>query len=230
MNRFFRISSVVAIPAALLLCCSSGGNAQDDSKPVSPPKPKVRESQPSTMGVELTEDSDVAVIKTKLGNIIVRFYPHVAPNHVKNFISLAQSKFYNGTTFHRVIPGFMIQGGDPNSKDDDLKNDGMGGGPRRLMAEFNQIRHTRGILSAARSQDPNSASSQFFIMVAASPQLDGQYSVFGKVVKGMDVADKIVALPSDERDNPGKASLVQSIDIVKAGDVLTFPLEEEESN
>jgi len=227
MNRFFRLFSLIAVLSALVLGCSTGNSAQNDQT-VQPPKPQVRETPtPKPGGIELTEDSEVAVIDTKLGSIVIRFYPHVAPNHVKNFISLAQSKFFDGTTFHRVIPGFMIQGGDPNSKDDDLKNDGIGGGPRRLMAEFNQIRHTRGIVSAARSSDPNSASSQFFIMVAPSyPSLDGQYTVFGKVMEGMDVVDQIVALPRNESDNPGKASLVKSVEIVKAGEVLKFPLEE----
>jgi cyclophilin family peptidyl-prolyl cis-trans isomerase len=230
MNRTFRMSSLLAVTVALLIGCTSGNSAQDD-KTVQPPKPKMRETKVETPGsIELTEDSEVAVIESKLGSIILRFYPHVAPNHVKNFKSLAESKFYDGTTFHRVIPGFMIQGGDPNSKDDDLNNDGIGSGPRRLMAEFNQIRHTRGILSAARSSDPNSASSQFFIMVAPSyPTLDGQYTVFGKVIKGMDVVEKIVALPKNERDNPGKAALVRSIRIEKAGDVLDFPLDEEDN-
>jgi len=118
----------------------------------------------------------------------------------------------------------MIQGGDPNSKDDNPANDGTGRGPRTLNAEFSKIPHTRGILSVARAQDPNSASCQFFIMVTKYPSLDGQYSVFGEVVKGIEVADKIVALPRNERDNPGKASLVESITIVKAGEVLDFPL------
>ncbi|MBW7997102.1 MAG: peptidylprolyl isomerase [Candidatus Glassbacteria bacterium] len=229
MSRFINLLALTALPAALIFGCSTGGNAQENET-IPPPKAKIRQSPESTPGsTELTDESEVAVIQTKLGSIVIRFYPHVAPNHVKNFKSLAESKFFDGSTFHRVIPGFMIQGGDPNSKDDDLKNDGIGSGPRRLTAEFNQIRHTKGIVSAARSQDPNSASSQFFILVAPSyPSLDGQYTVFGKVAKGMDVVDKIVALPRDERDNPGKAALIKSVSIEKAGDVLELPLEEQQ--
>lgn len=186
--------------------------------------PKVRKS-PEPGIQPLTEKDEVAVITTGFGKIILRFYPQIAPNHVNNFKSLARSKFYDGCTFHRVIPGMMIQCGDPNSKDDDLSNDGYGRGPRTLNAEFSKTPHERGILSAAHSQSPNSASCQFFIMVTRYPSLDGQYSVFGEVVKGIDVADKIVALPCNEKNNPGKAATVKSITIEKAGEVLDFPLE-----
>ena len=186
--------------------------------------PQVRKS-PEPGIQPLTEKDEVAVITTGFGKIILRLYPQIAPNHVKNFKSLAMSKFYDGTTFHRVIPGFMIQGGDPNSKDDNPNNDGIGRGPRTLNAEFSKTPHKKGTLSAARSQSPNSASCQFFIMVDRAPHLDGQYSVFGEVVKGMDVADKIVALPCNEKNNPGKAATVKSITIEKAGEVLDFPLE-----
>ncbi|MGE5893892.1 MAG: peptidylprolyl isomerase [bacterium] len=143
-----------------------------------------------------------AVIKTKFGDITVRFFPDVAPNHVNNFIELAKKGFYNGTTFHRVIPGFMIQGGDPNSKDADRSKHGMGGPGYQIKAEFNAKPHKRGILSMARSANPDSAGSQFFICVADAPFLDRQYTVFGEVEKGMDVADKIVSQPRDSRDNP----------------------------
>jgi peptidyl-prolyl cis-trans isomerase B (cyclophilin B) len=227
MNRFVLLSTLLAVPAALVLSCSNG-NSAEEKKTIKPPKAQVRKAPETVPGSpKLTAESEVAVLKTKLGEIVIRFYPHVAPNHVKNFKSLAESKFFDGMTFHRVVPGFMIQGGDPNSKDDDLKNDGMGGGPRKLMAEFNQIRHTRGIVSAARSSDPNSASSQFFILVVpAYPSLDGQYTVFGKVAKGIEIADKLVALPRDERDNPGKAALITSVRIVKAGDVPNLQLDD----
>jgi len=172
----------------------------------------------------LGPDDEVAVIATDFGEIVLRFFPDVAPEHVSNFINLAKSKFYDGTTFHRVIPGFMIQGGDPNSRDDNLMNDGIGRGPRSLKAEFSRIPHTRGIVSMARGQDPNSASCQFFIMVAAAKNLDGQYSAFGMVVEGMDVVDMIVGLSRNERDNPGKATTMRSVAVKKAADVLKFPL------
>lgn len=143
-----------------------------------------------------------AVIETKFGNIELKFFPEVAPNHVNNFIELAKKGFYDGTTFHRVIPGFMIQGGDPNTKSPDRSKHGMGDPGYKIKAEFNNKQHKRGILSMARAQDPNSAGSQFFICVADAPFLDKQYTVFGEVVSGMDVADKIVSQPRDRMDNP----------------------------
>ncbi len=146
---------------------------------------------------------EMAIIETQHGKIAIRFFPDVAPEHVKSFKKLAADGFYNGTTFHRVIPGFMIQGGCPESKDPARKmQHGTGGPGYQIKAEFSSKKHARGIVSAARSQDPNSAGSQFFICVADSPWLDGQYSVFGEVVEGMDVADKIVSMPRDGRDNP----------------------------
>jgi len=150
----------------------------------------------------LSKNKEVAVISTKFGDMVIEFYDKEAPNHVKNFKKLASSGFYNGCTFHRVIPGFMIQGGDPNSKDDDRSNDGMGGPGYTINAEFNSIHHDRGIVSMARLMDPNSAGSQFFIVVSDYRSLDKKYTVFGKVIEGMKVADKIVAVPRDKRDNP----------------------------
>jgi peptidyl-prolyl cis-trans isomerase B (cyclophilin B) len=143
-----------------------------------------------------------AIIETKFGNMELRFFPEVAPNHVSNFMELAKKGFYDGTTFHRVIPGFMIQGGDPNSKNPDRSSHGMGGPGYTLKAEFNEKPHKRGVLSMARSGHPDSAGSQFFICVADASFLDKKYSVFGEVVSGMDVADKIVNQPRDKKDNP----------------------------
>ncbi len=152
---------------------------------------------------EIKKMSDMrAIIETKFGNIELRFFPEVAPNHVKNFIDLAKKGFYDGTTFHRVIPGFMIQGGDPNSKNPDKSKHGMGGPGYTIKAEFNDRPHKRGTLSMARAAHPDSAGSQFFICVADSFFLDKQYTVFGEVVSGMDVVDKIVSQPRDSRDNP----------------------------
>ena len=145
-----------------------------------------------------------AIIETKFGNIELKFFPDVAPKHVSNFIELAKKGFYDGTTFHRVIPGFMIQGGDPNTRDADKSRHGMGGPGHQVKAEFNEKPHKRGILSMARSASPDSAGSQFFICVKDSPFLDRQYTVFGEVVSGMDVADKIVNQPRDPRDNPNE--------------------------
>lgn len=137
-----------------------------------------------------------------MGEIVLRFFPDVAPEHVNNFVKLSKEGFYNGTTFHRVIPGFMIQGGDPNSKNSDRSSHGMGGPGHKVRAEFNSKPHKRGIVSMARANDPDSAGSQFFICVADANFLDWQYTVFGEVVSGMDVADKIVSMKRDGRDNP----------------------------
>jgi peptidyl-prolyl cis-trans isomerase B (cyclophilin B) len=150
-----------------------------------------------------------AIIKTKFGDIEVKFYQDLAPKHVENFIKLAKEGFYNGTIFHRVIPGFMIQGGDPNTKDT-LKKESYGqGGPKdengkpiSVKAEFSDTPHKRGVVSMARAADPDSAGSQFFIVVEDSRFLDRKYTVFGEVTKGIGVADKIVNLSRDERDNP----------------------------
>jgi peptidyl-prolyl cis-trans isomerase B (cyclophilin B) len=127
----------------------------------------------------------------------LKFFPDVAPGHVKNFLDLAKSGFYDKTTFHRVIPGFMIQGGDPSGN-------GTGGPGYTIKAEFNEKPHKRGIVSMARTNDPNSAGSQFFICVKDSPFLDRQYTVFGEVVSGMEVADKITSLPRNAMDKPNE--------------------------
>ncbi len=159
------------------------------------------------------QKKEVAVITTSLGKIEVEFFADKAPGHVANFTKLAKSGFYDSTYFHRVIPGFMVQGGDPNTKDNNRANDGTGGPGYTIDAEFNDIHHARGILSMARSQDPNSAGSQFFIMVDDAPYLDGQYTAFGKVIEGMDVVDKIVSVPRDGRDNPLKSIYITHISI-----------------
>lgn len=144
-----------------------------------------------------------ATLSTKHGDIDIEFFPEVAPKHVENFIKLAKDGFYDGTTFHRVIPGFMIQGGCPNTKKGQAKGPAGTGGPGwNVKAEFNKTSHKRGIVSMARSQDPDSAGSQFFICVADSDFLDGQYTAFGKVVSGMEAADKIVSENRDFKDMP----------------------------
>jgi peptidyl-prolyl cis-trans isomerase B (cyclophilin B) len=177
-----------------------------------------------TAGVGATAPADgdkVAVIKTNHGRIVVKFFPDKAPQHAANFIKLAEDGFYDGTRFHRVIPGFMIQGGDPYTKDVAKKSLwGTGGPDHRVPAEFNEVTHERGILSAARSQDPNSAGSQFFLVTTHSPFLDRQYSVYGQVIEGMDVADTIVNQPREANDCP-KADC-----IMKTVTVTTWPLAE----
>ncbi len=165
---------------------------------------------------ESVMDKEIAVISTKFGDIKLEFFDDIAPKHVESFKLHAQNGYYDGTIFHRVIPGFMIQGGDPLSKSEDKSRHGTGGNAAKyfgigdensestwdLPAEFSATPHERGILSMARSQNPDSGGSQFFICVADARFLDNQYTVFGKVVSGMDVVDSIVNAPRDARDNP----------------------------
>lgn len=151
----------------------------------------------------MSYENTIVDLETEKGTISIRFFPDKAPKHVENFVELARSGFYDGTRFHRVIPGFMIQGGDPNTKDSDAVHTwGTGGSGKNVEAEFNDVTHKRGIVSMARSQMPDSASSQFFIVVSDSKFLDNQYSVFGEVIDGMDVADQIVEAPRGAQDRP----------------------------
>lgn len=143
-----------------------------------------------------------ATIETNQGKIEFNLLPDLAPETVRNFIKLANSGFYDGTLFHRIIPGFMIQGGDPNTKQPDKSKWGQGGPGYSLKAEFSSRSHLSGIVSMARATDPDSAGSQFFIVTTDSTFLNGQYTVFGEVIEGMDVADKIVNLQRDENDSP----------------------------
>lgn len=157
----------------------------------------------------------IAVIETVHGTIKLEFFDDKAPGHVKNFKDLAGKNFYDGTTFHRVLPGFMIQAGDPNSKTDDRSSHGSGGPGYTIDAEFNDVKHERGVLSMARSGEPNSAGSQFFICVKDAFFLDGQYTAFGRVIEGMDVADKIVNEPRDSNDNPKEKMEIKSISFIE---------------
>jgi peptidyl-prolyl cis-trans isomerase B (cyclophilin B) len=170
-------------------------------------------------------DNKVAELHTTAGEIDIRFRPDVAPNHVRNFIDLASRGFYNGTKFHRVIPDFMIQGGDPNTLSEDKDSWGTGGSDSVVNAEFSNVPHKRGIVSMARTQDPDSATSQFFIMVADAPFLDNKYSVFGEVTKGMDVADKIVNAPRDETDRPHEPVSIVKIVVrdARPGEMVPAP-------
>jgi peptidyl-prolyl cis-trans isomerase B (cyclophilin B) len=143
------------------------------------------------------------ILKTKFGEMEIVLFQDLAPKQVESFLKLAKAGFFNGTIFHRIIPGFMIQGGDPLTKDPANRSKyGTGGPGYTLPAEFSKVIHEKGILSAARTADPNSAGSQFFLMVDKAPHLDGQYTVFGEVIKGIEVVDIIVSQPRDLRDNP----------------------------
>ena len=154
-----------------------------------------------------------AIIKTDFGNIKFSLETDLAPETVRNFSKLAKSGFYNGTLFHRVIPGFMIQGGDPNTKNSDKSMWGQGGPGYNLKAEFSSRSHLRGIVSMARATDPDSAGSQFFIVTSDSTFLDRQYTVFGEVIDGMEVADKIVNLPRDGNDCPEQEAKILEVTI-----------------
>ena len=156
------------------------------------------------------------------GETQIELYAETAPNTVRNFVSLVSKGFYNGTTFHRVIPGFMIQGGDP-------EGNGMGGPGYTIAGEFamngfhNDLKHTRGVLSMARAMDPNSAGSQFFIMVEDAPHLDNQYAAFGRVITGMDVCDRIVATRTNFRDMPLKPQVMKSVTVETFGESFDEP-------
>lgn len=160
----------------------------------------------------------LATLQTDMGDITLKFFYDKAPKHVENFVDLATKGFYDGTMFHRVIPGFMIQGGDPLTKKPENPGSpyGTGGSEKKLTAEFNDTLHKRGILSMARSQDPNSASSQFFVVVKDSAFLDNQYSAFGEVVSGMEVADKIAAVPRNAQDRPNEPVRIKKVLLTQA--------------
>jgi peptidyl-prolyl cis-trans isomerase B (cyclophilin B) len=198
----------ISILAALFL--SSTLFAAEEKKVESPP---------------MNASNEVAVIKTSEGEMVVQFWTDAAPKTIENFKKLAREGFYDGTIFHRIVKGFMIQGGDPNSKDPAKENSyGEGGPSYKIKAEFNDHSHQRGVFSMARSADPDSAGSQFFICLAPVPRLDHQYTTFGKLIKGADVLEKIGDTPvtrnnSGEVSKPTKRVVVESIKIVPADSV-----------
>jgi peptidyl-prolyl cis-trans isomerase B (cyclophilin B) len=195
---------------AALACTVSSAFSQETSpspsmSPTASPSPAVKE---------------VAVIKTSEGEMVAEFWSDVAPKTVENFKKLANQGFYDGTAFHRVIKGFMIQGGDPLTKDEKQQARwGTGDPGYKIKAEFNNKSHTRGVLSMARSQDPDSAGSQFFIVHGNASFLDKQYTAFGKLIKGDDVLEKIATTPTVPQDRPVKRMNVESIKIVPADSV-----------
>jgi peptidyl-prolyl cis-trans isomerase B (cyclophilin B) len=169
--------------------------------------------------------NEVAVIKTSEGEMVVQFWTDAAPNTIENFKKLARAGFYDGTIFHRIVKGFMIQGGDPNSKDPAKEESyGQGDPGYKIKAEFNHHSHNRGVTSMARGPDPDSAGSQFFICLAPVPRLDGQYTTFGKLIKGEDVLTKIGNTPvtknnMGEMSKPTKRVVIESIKIAPADSV-----------
>jgi len=180
------------------------------------------------------KENDVAVISTNFGDMIVEFYPDIAPMHVDSFVALANEEYFNGTTFHRVIPGFMIQGGDPNSRNENKATHGTGGQAGKFFGigneedqstwlipqEFSDTPHVKGILSMARTNEPDSASSQFFICHDNANFLDNNYTVFGKVIEGLDIIDQIATVAKDQNDNPLER-VEMSVRIVKRSEVLS---------
>ena len=181
--------------AAQPQAADSGDVSKDKKKYDKPPEMKIDKAKTYT-----------ATIETDAGTMVAELYPKIAPQTVNSFVFLAREGFYEGVIFHRVIPGFMIQGGDPTGT-------GMGGPGYSLPAEFNDTKHERGILSMARSQDPNSAGSQFFVMHDKYPSLDGKYTVFGKLTKGEEVVDKIVTAPTGANDRPTNPVKIKKITI-----------------
>jgi peptidyl-prolyl cis-trans isomerase B (cyclophilin B) len=185
-------------------------------------KAEDKKDQPKAGAKETAKPAvkQVAVIKTSEGEMVLELYPDVAPKHVENFEKLAKKGFYDGTCFHRVIKGFMIQGGDPNTKDESKKDTwGQGGPGYTINAEFNKKPHVRGTLSMARTSDPNSAGSQFFICHGSPSFLNGQYTVFGQLIKGDDVLEKIATTPTEGPDRPVKRMTIESIKIVPADSI-----------
>jgi cyclophilin family peptidyl-prolyl cis-trans isomerase len=190
----------ILLTAFLFLNCSSGKN---NTMTVSTEAPYTG----ANLDKYCSNPKRLLIIETKQGTMKIQLFDKVAPNHVAKITELAKDGKYNGCTFHRTIPGFVIQGGDPNSKDDDLSNDGTGGIGDKLKAEFNEVNHFRGVCSMARTNDPNSATSQFFICHGdARRSLDRNYTAWGQLIDGYDVMDKIVSLPHVQGENPGKAA------------------------
>jgi peptidyl-prolyl cis-trans isomerase B (cyclophilin B) len=209
--------SLFACAVAISLGLVTSGSAQDNKAGTNN-----KDTKKETKAVSTNE---VAVMKTSAGEMVIEFWPDVAPKTVDNFKTLANKGFYDGTAFHRIIKGFMIQGGDPLTKD--VKNEarfGTGDPGYKIPAEFNERSHQKGVLSMARSADPNSAGSQFFIVHGDASFLDRKYTTFGKVIKGDDVLEKIANTPvgpsaGGERSKPSQRVEVQSVKIVPADSV-----------
>ena len=205
-------SGLAGIAAALLLAGALAGCGEE---PAPEPEPPASSGVPAAQGAR-----DVAVLRmADGGEIRIELLPEVAPGTVANFVKLAEEGFYDGTTFHRVIPEFMIQGGDPNTRNRDPRDDGQGGPGYTIDDEFNAVSHARGIVAMANRGRPGTGGSQFFITVADQPRLDGHYTVFGHVVSGMDVVDAIVNVPRDlhgrhgPRDRPLENVVVSTVAI-----------------
>ena len=209
--KHFLLVCAAALTLGFVVSCEA-----QDKKPDANNKETKKETPPVTP----KEVKEVAIIKTSAGEMVVEFWPEVAPKTVENFKKLARTNFYDGTAFHRVIKGFMIQGGDPLTKDASKEAAwGTGDPGYKIKAEFNERSHTRGVLSMARSQSPDSAGSQFFICHGDPTFLDRQYTTFGKVIKGDDVLEKIGTTKTHPPDRPDVVQRVESIRIVPADSI-----------
>jgi peptidyl-prolyl cis-trans isomerase B (cyclophilin B) len=230
MHRFFSSFLIIGILFSVGCGNSEPTQKREQTKVVKPKKQSAMKEASMLKGMkpptleDVGNPDEVAVLTTTKGEIVLEFYPDIAPLHVANFKILSKAGFYDGTYFHRVLPGFVIQGGDPNTKDDNPRNDGMGGPPWNVEAEFNAKKHDKGILSMARSADPNSAGSQFFICLSRNQTraLDNQYTVFGNVIKGIEVVDKIAEFrrdPANPDDRTKPAVTIERARIVKRSEL-----------
>jgi peptidyl-prolyl cis-trans isomerase B (cyclophilin B) len=206
----FAVLTAFTFSAAVTFAADESAAASATNKPTTEPKKEEKK----------VDTNEVAVIKTSAGTMVIEFWPDVAPKTVENFKKLANEGFYDGTCFHRVIKGFMIQGGDPLTKDEANKARwGTGDPGYKIKAEFNDKSHKRGVISMARSQDPDSAGSQFFICHGDPTFLDHQYTAFGTLIKGDEVLEKIATTPTGPRDVPTTRQNIDSIKIVPADSV-----------
>lgn len=212
----------------LVLACSDGVDGTDDPAADAAANEAAQAAESERLLAEAAERAKSYVWPTgphptvtlhigEHGSIVIELYPELAEKTVENFVQLVESGYYEGTTFHRVIPEFMIQGGDPNSKDDNPENDGQGGSDHKIPDEFNDAPHVRGVLSMANTGRPNSGSSQFFILQADAPHLDGKHAIFGRVQAGMDVVDAIADVETDRFGRWGaRHRPLDDVEIVKA--------------
>ncbi len=218
----YKKTFIIIFAGLMLFSCKSQKTEQENvtlRKQIKTLKQTIQIIKESNKRIQFLKDQLKGVkarIITNYGNIELSFRPDKAPLHCFNFITRAESGYYDHTLFHRVIPGFMIQGGDPNTKTKNVRSYGQGGPLVHIPHEFNDLKHERGVLSMARVSDVSQgAGSQFFITQAATPQLDGQYTVFGKVAAGMDVVDKIANVKRNNRDLPLKPVQIKTIEVFR---------------
>lgn len=219
-KRSFLIIFSMSLFMLLLAACSSNSDTDDEKKRQ---EAADKDTEEDSGQAAFEQDSPIVTITMEGGEQIqIELYPYIAPNTVDNFISLVEDEFYDGLLFHRVIPGFMIQGGDPDGN-------GTGGPGYAIKGEFssndydNDLKHHRGVISMARSADPDSAGSQFFIMVEDSPHLDGDYAAFGQVTDGMDVIDDIVSQKADKNDKPLEDQRMEKVEVDTKGHKFSEP-------